>query len=51
LAGKRKDRREERRMRFSIYSEVQYHGGKPYRQLYDEVLEQIVHAERVGFDV
>lgn len=38
-------------MRFSIYSEVQYHGGKPYRQLYDEVLEQIEHAERVGFDV
>ena len=38
-------------MRFSIYSEVQYHGGKPYRQLYDEVLEQIGHAERVGFDV
>ena len=31
-------------MRFSVYSEIQYHGGKPYRQLYDEVLEQM----RVG---
>lgn len=38
-------------MRFSVYSEIQYHGGKPYRQLYDEVLEQIAHADRVGFDV
>jgi alkanesulfonate monooxygenase SsuD/methylene tetrahydromethanopterin reductase-like flavin-dependent oxidoreductase (luciferase family) len=38
-------------VRFSIYSELQYHGGKPYRQLYDEVLEQIEHADRVGFDV
>jgi alkanesulfonate monooxygenase SsuD/methylene tetrahydromethanopterin reductase-like flavin-dependent oxidoreductase (luciferase family) len=38
-------------MRFSVYSEIQYHGGKPYRQLYDEVLEQIEHADRVGFDV
>ena len=35
-------------MRFSVYSEIQYHGGKPYRQLYDEVLEQIAHADRVG---
>ena len=35
-------------MRFSVYSEIQYHGGKPYRQLYDEVLEQIAHAYRVG---
>ena len=34
-------------MRFSVYSEIQYHGGKPYRQLYDEVLEQIEHADRV----
>jgi alkanesulfonate monooxygenase SsuD/methylene tetrahydromethanopterin reductase-like flavin-dependent oxidoreductase (luciferase family) len=38
-------------MRFSIYSELQYHDGKPYGQLYDEVLEQIEHADRVGFDV
>ncbi|HYY84667.1 MAG TPA: LLM class flavin-dependent oxidoreductase [Beijerinckiaceae bacterium] len=38
-------------MRFSIYSELQHHGDKPYAQLYHEVLEQIEHAERVGFDV
>jgi alkanesulfonate monooxygenase SsuD/methylene tetrahydromethanopterin reductase-like flavin-dependent oxidoreductase (luciferase family) len=38
-------------MRFSIYSEIQHHGDKPYKQLYDEVLEQIEHADRVGFDV
>src|SRR5215217_4395863 len=38
-------------MRFSIYSELQHHGDRPYAQLYNEVLEQIEHAERVGFDV
>ena len=37
-------------MLFSIYSELQYHGGKPERQLYEEVLEQIVHADRLGYD-
>jgi alkanesulfonate monooxygenase SsuD/methylene tetrahydromethanopterin reductase-like flavin-dependent oxidoreductase (luciferase family) len=35
---------------FSIYSEVQFHGGKPQSQLYEEVLEQIVHADRLGYD-
>lgn len=37
-------------MRFSIYSEMQYWGGKPREQLYEEVLEQIVNADRLGFD-
>lgn len=37
-------------MRFSIYTEIQHHGGKPERRMYDEVLEQIVHADRLGYD-
>lgn len=37
-------------MQFSIYTEIQHHGDKPFTQLYDEVIEQIVHADRVGFD-
>lgn len=36
--------------RASLYSEIHQHPDKPVRQLYDEVLEQIVHADRVGFD-
>jgi alkanesulfonate monooxygenase SsuD/methylene tetrahydromethanopterin reductase-like flavin-dependent oxidoreductase (luciferase family) len=36
-------------MRFSIYSEIQQHGQAP-EQLYAEVLEQIVNADRLGFD-
>jgi alkanesulfonate monooxygenase SsuD/methylene tetrahydromethanopterin reductase-like flavin-dependent oxidoreductase (luciferase family) len=36
-------------MRFSIYSEIQQH-GQPPEQLYAEVLEQIVNADRLGFD-
>src|SRR2546423_1421024 len=38
------------RMRFSIYSEMQSWPGKPYAQLYQEVLEQIENADRLGFD-
>ena len=37
-------------MKFSIYSELQWWPGKEPKQVYDEVLEQIVNAERVGFD-
>ena len=37
-------------MRFSIYSEVQSWPGKPYDQLYGEVLEQIENADRLGYD-
>ncbi|MQA74844.1 MAG: LLM class flavin-dependent oxidoreductase [Solirubrobacterales bacterium] len=37
-------------MKFSVYTEIQYHGGKPERRLYEEVLEQIVHADRMGYD-
>ena len=38
-------------MRFSLYSEVQLHPGKSPEQLYDEVLEQMVNADRLGYDV
>lgn len=37
-------------MRFSIYSELQYWGGKSPKRLYDEVIEQVVHADRLGYD-
>ena len=37
-------------MRFSIYSEIQYWGGKPPKRAYDEVIEQVVHADRLGYD-
>ena len=36
-------------MRFSLYSELQLHPGKDAEQLYGEVLEQIVNADRLGF--
>ena len=36
-------------MRFSIYTEVQQHGQSP-EQLYAELLEQIVNADRLGYD-
>ena len=38
-------------MRFSLYSEVQLHPGKSPEQLYGEVLEQMVNADRLGYDV
>src|SRR5579883_192887 len=38
-------------MRFSLYSELQLHPGKPAEQLYAEVLEQIDNADRLGYDV
>ena len=37
-------------MQFSLYSEMQYWGGKPREQLYAEVMEQVVNADRLGFD-
>jgi len=37
-------------MRFSIYSEIQYWGGKSPKRAYDEVIEQVVHADRLGYD-
>lgn len=37
-------------MKFSIYSELQSWPGKEPRQLYGEVLEQIVNADRLGYD-
>jgi flavin-dependent trigonelline monooxygenase, oxygenase component len=36
-------------MRFSIYSEMQHWPGKSAERLYDEVAEQIVHADRLGY--
>jgi len=37
-------------VRFSLYSELQLHPGKTAEQLYAEVLEQMVNADRLGFD-
>ncbi|HEY1775996.1 MAG TPA: LLM class flavin-dependent oxidoreductase [Solirubrobacteraceae bacterium] len=37
-------------MRFSIYSEMQLWAGKTPARLYHEVEEQIVHADRLGYD-
>ncbi|HEY7731571.1 MAG TPA: LLM class flavin-dependent oxidoreductase [Gaiellaceae bacterium] len=38
-------------MRFSLYSEVQMHPGQTPEGLYGEVLEQMVNADRLGYDV
>src|SRR5687768_12707129 len=38
-------------MRFGLYSEVQHWPGKSVERLYREVLEQVVHADRLGYDV
>ena len=37
-------------MRFSIYSEIQQHPNQTPEGLYAEVLEQIVNADRLGYD-
>ena len=37
-------------MKFSLYSEIQHWPGKSPRRLYHEVVEQCVHADRLGFD-
>jgi alkanesulfonate monooxygenase SsuD/methylene tetrahydromethanopterin reductase-like flavin-dependent oxidoreductase (luciferase family) len=37
-------------MRFSIYSEIQKHPHQTAEQLYAEVLEQMVNADRLGYD-
>ncbi len=37
-------------MRFSLYSELQYWGGKSPGRMYEEVIEQVVHADRLGYD-
>jgi flavin-dependent trigonelline monooxygenase, oxygenase component len=37
-------------MKFSLYSELQMHPGQEPEQLYDEVLEQIVNADRLAYD-
>ena len=37
-------------MKFSLYSEIQSWPGKPAAQLYGEMLEQIVNADRLGYD-
>jgi len=38
-------------MRFGLYSEVQLHPGKTPERLFEEVLEQIANADRLGYDV
>jgi alkanesulfonate monooxygenase SsuD/methylene tetrahydromethanopterin reductase-like flavin-dependent oxidoreductase (luciferase family) len=37
-------------MQFSIYSELQSWPGKSQKQAYDEALEQVVNADRLGYD-
>ena len=37
-------------MQFSIYSELQSWPGKTQKQIYDEALEQVVNADRLGYD-
>ena len=37
-------------MKFSMYSEIQKWPGKTPQQVYGEVLEQIVNADRLGYD-
>ena len=37
-------------MRFGLYSELQCHPWQSFGQVYDEVLEQVVNADRLGFD-
>ena len=44
-------RAQEDAVRFSLYSEMQLHPGKSPEQLYGEVLEQMVNADRLGYDV
>jgi flavin-dependent trigonelline monooxygenase, oxygenase component len=36
-------------MRFSVYSEMQYWGGKSPERQYAEVAEQVIHADRLGY--
>jgi alkanesulfonate monooxygenase SsuD/methylene tetrahydromethanopterin reductase-like flavin-dependent oxidoreductase (luciferase family) len=40
----------ENAMKFSLYSEMQYWGGKSWAQMYEEVMEQVVNADRLGYD-
>jgi alkanesulfonate monooxygenase SsuD/methylene tetrahydromethanopterin reductase-like flavin-dependent oxidoreductase (luciferase family) len=37
-------------MKFSLYSEVQHWPGKTPKRLYQEVVDQVVHADRLGYD-
>jgi alkanesulfonate monooxygenase SsuD/methylene tetrahydromethanopterin reductase-like flavin-dependent oxidoreductase (luciferase family) len=38
-------------MRFSLYSELQLHPNQTPEQIYDQVFEQMVNADRLGYDV
>jgi alkanesulfonate monooxygenase SsuD/methylene tetrahydromethanopterin reductase-like flavin-dependent oxidoreductase (luciferase family) len=38
-------------LRFGLYAEMQSPPGKPHAELYNELLTQMEHADRVGFDV
>ncbi len=37
-------------MKFSIYSEIQSWPGKPWKTMYRETMEQVVNADRLGYD-
>jgi alkanesulfonate monooxygenase SsuD/methylene tetrahydromethanopterin reductase-like flavin-dependent oxidoreductase (luciferase family) len=38
-------------MRFGLYAELQTPPGKPHAELYAEIMQQMEHADAVGFDV
>src|SRR5262249_44729794 len=38
-------------MKFGLYAELQTPPGKPYAELYAEIMRQMEHADQVGFDV
>jgi flavin-dependent trigonelline monooxygenase, oxygenase component len=38
-------------MRFGLYAELQTPPGRPDAEVYSELLRQMEHADRVGFDV
>jgi len=37
-------------MKFSLYSEMQHWGGKSWADQYGETMEQVVNADRLGYD-
>lgn len=38
-------------MKFGLYSEMQLAPGKTEKQVYEEVMEQMIHADKAGFDI
>src|SRR5262245_36349788 len=38
-------------LKFGLYAELQTPPGKPHAELYADLLQQMEHADQVGFDV